>query len=176
MSCCSNSKSCHGFDSQGMGSIPQINETRVTERHVTSCKRVLLDPEEGELGHAVADAPDVLQRGAVNSDLVQARAPGVSQEVGRSGEDDVIGQNDGALAKQTAALQQLQVRQVTALPVIHEDQIQTLHAEVLTQTRDHFIRRTHDQLHLRSRSNRSDQRCPDTYTQKVTLRSNALQY
>ncbi len=162
-----------------MGSIPQINESRVTdcsERHVTSCKRVLLDPEEGELGHAVADAPDVLQRGAVNSDLVQARAPGVSQEVGRSGEDDVIGQNDGALAQQTAALQQLQVRQVTALPVIHEDQIQTLHAEVLTQTRDHFIRRTHDQLHLRSSSNRSDQQCPDTYTQKVTLRSNALQY
>ncbi len=145
----------------------QINESCVTncsERHV---KRILLDPEEGELGHAVADATDVLQRGAVNSDLVQARASRVSQEVGRSGEDDVIGQNDGALAQQTAALQQLQVRQVTALPVIHEDQIQTLHAEILTQTRDHLIRRTHDQLHLRNRSNRSEQHSVvESYSEK----------
>lgn len=101
--------------------------------------RVLLDPEEGELSHAVADAADVLQRGTVNSDLVQARAARVSQEVGRSWKDDVIGQNDGPLAQQTAALQQLQVWQVTALPVIHEHQIQTLHAVILTQTRDHLI-------------------------------------
>lgn len=111
--------------------------------------RALLDPEEGELGHAVPDAPDVLERGAVNSDLVQAAAPRVTEEVGCSGEDDVVRQDDGSLSQKPTVLQQVQVRQITALPVIHEHEVQALHAEVLTQARDHLIRRAHDQLHLR---------------------------
>lgn len=67
----------------------------------------LHDPLIDQLGHPVTDAPAVLQRGPVDLPLVQAAPADVSQELGSSREQHVVGHDHGTLPKQARVLQQL---------------------------------------------------------------------
>lgn len=106
-------------------------------------------PGVAQLGDAIGDGREVLEAGAVQAAAVPAAGFGVLQEMGRTGEQDVVGQDGGPRRQQPVSLQQPQVPQVPALAVIHEDEIGLGQAVVLPQPRDHHIRGAHDQLHLR---------------------------
>lgn len=118
-----------------------------------------LDAAVHELGHAVADSPDVLERCTVHAVFIQTTATHVTQEAGRSRKQHVISQHHGAFPQQPVVLQSLQVRQVTPLPVVHEHKIQPLNTEIFPQTRNHFIRGAHDQLDLQEDRVRGQRSC-----------------
>lgn len=105
-------------------------------------------PSVRELCHAIGDGPEVLQACPVNFPLVLAAGFDVLQEVRGPGEDDVIGQDGGSLGQEVVGLQQLQIWQVAALPVVHEDKVCLEESVLLFQLGDNIFRSPHDELHL----------------------------
>ncbi|CAJ0966389.1 unnamed protein product [Ranitomeya imitator] len=105
---------------------------------------------EGELRHPIPDVSEILQVAAVHLQLIFPGRLDVLQEMGGPGEEHIVCQDHGPLLQQSHLLQQLQVSQVAALPVVHEDEVQLLHPVLVLQLRDDVIGRPNQELHLQA--------------------------